>query len=101
VRIPETFDYPTLRVNIDRAKALQLGISENLAAALMGGFAITIGDGSRSYRLHHSNGWTVYRRGFTVSRRCWFGGVRRSLRTGAFVAAASTVRRSLTRTDPG
>ena len=32
VRIPETFDYPTLRVNIDRAKALQLGISENLAA---------------------------------------------------------------------
>jgi hypothetical protein len=42
VRIPETFDYPTLRVNIDRAKALQLGISENLAAALMGGFAITI-----------------------------------------------------------
>jgi multidrug efflux pump subunit AcrB len=32
VRIPETFDYPTLRVNIDRAKALQLGISEDLAA---------------------------------------------------------------------
>jgi multidrug efflux pump subunit AcrB len=32
VRIPETFDYPTLQVNIDRAKALQLGISENLAA---------------------------------------------------------------------
>ena len=32
VRIPEIFDYPTLRVNIDRAKALQLGISENLAA---------------------------------------------------------------------
>src|ERR1700735_1076509 len=32
VRIPETFDYPTLNVNIDRAKALQLGISENLAA---------------------------------------------------------------------
>src|SRR5215471_3604077 len=32
VRIPETFDYPTLRVNIDRSKALQLGISENLAA---------------------------------------------------------------------
>jgi multidrug efflux pump subunit AcrB len=32
VRIPETFDYPTLRVNIDRAKALELGISENLAA---------------------------------------------------------------------
>lgn len=32
VRIPETFDYPTLRVNIDRTKALQLGISENLAA---------------------------------------------------------------------
>jgi multidrug efflux pump subunit AcrB len=32
VRIPETFDYPTLKVNIDRAKALQLGISENLAA---------------------------------------------------------------------
>ena len=32
VRIPETFDYPTLRLNIDRAKALQLGISENLAA---------------------------------------------------------------------
>ena len=32
VRIPETFDYPTLRVNIDRAKALQLGISENQAA---------------------------------------------------------------------
>lgn len=32
VRIPETFDYPTLRVNIDRTKALQLGISESLAA---------------------------------------------------------------------
>ena len=32
VRIPETFDYPTLSVNIDRTKALQLGISENLAA---------------------------------------------------------------------
>ncbi len=32
MRIPETFDYPTLRVNIDRAKALQLGISENQAA---------------------------------------------------------------------
>jgi multidrug efflux pump subunit AcrB len=32
VRIPETFDYPTLKVNIDRAKALQLGISENQAA---------------------------------------------------------------------
>jgi multidrug efflux pump subunit AcrB len=32
VRIPETFDYPTLKVNIDRTKALQLGISENLAA---------------------------------------------------------------------
>ena len=32
VRIPETFDYPTLKVNIDRAKALQLGISENLVA---------------------------------------------------------------------
>ncbi|MBV8134948.1 MAG: efflux RND transporter permease subunit [Deltaproteobacteria bacterium] len=32
VRIPETFDYPTLRVNIDRSKALQLGISESLAA---------------------------------------------------------------------
>jgi multidrug efflux pump subunit AcrB len=32
VRIPETFDYPTLKVNIDRSKALQLGISENLAA---------------------------------------------------------------------
>jgi len=32
VRIPETFDYPTLKVNIDRAKALQLGISEDLAA---------------------------------------------------------------------
>ena len=32
VRIPETFDYPTLRVNIDRAKALQLGITENVAA---------------------------------------------------------------------
>jgi len=32
VRIPETFDYPTLEVNIDRAKALQLGISEQLAA---------------------------------------------------------------------
>jgi len=31
-RIPQTFDYPTLRVNIDRTKALQLGISENLAA---------------------------------------------------------------------
>ena len=32
VRIPETFDYPTLKVNIDRSKALQLGISEDLAA---------------------------------------------------------------------
>jgi multidrug efflux pump subunit AcrB len=32
VRIPETFDYPTLKVNIDRAKALQLGISEDLVA---------------------------------------------------------------------
>jgi multidrug efflux pump subunit AcrB len=32
VRIPETFDYPTLKVNIDRAKALQFGISEDLAA---------------------------------------------------------------------
>jgi multidrug efflux pump subunit AcrB len=32
VRIPETFDYPTLRVNIDRSKALQLGISEQQAA---------------------------------------------------------------------
>ena len=32
VRIPETFDYPTLKVNIDRTKALQMGISEDLAA---------------------------------------------------------------------
>jgi len=32
LRIPETFDYPTLKVNINRSKALQLGISENLAA---------------------------------------------------------------------
>ena len=32
IRIPETFDYPTLRVNINRAKALQLGSSENQAA---------------------------------------------------------------------
>jgi multidrug efflux pump subunit AcrB len=31
-RIPQIFDYPTLKVNIDRAKALQLGISESLAA---------------------------------------------------------------------
>jgi multidrug efflux pump subunit AcrB len=32
VRIPETFDYPTLKVNIDRSKALELGISEQQAA---------------------------------------------------------------------
>jgi multidrug efflux pump subunit AcrB len=32
VRVPETFDYPTLKVKVDRAKSLQLGISENQAA---------------------------------------------------------------------
>jgi len=32
VRIPQVFDYPTLMVNIDRDKALQLGFSESGAA---------------------------------------------------------------------
>ncbi|HTR61945.1 MAG TPA: efflux RND transporter permease subunit [Candidatus Binataceae bacterium] len=32
VRIPEAFDYPTLHLKVDRAKATQLGISENQAA---------------------------------------------------------------------
>jgi multidrug efflux pump subunit AcrB len=32
VRIPQVFDYPTLMVNIDRTKALQLGFSESGAA---------------------------------------------------------------------
>ncbi len=32
VRIPEIFDYPTLKLDIDRSKALQLGISEQQAA---------------------------------------------------------------------
>jgi len=32
VRIPQVFDYPTLMVNIDRSKAIQLGISESEAA---------------------------------------------------------------------
>src|ERR1700731_483641 len=35
VRIPETFEYHTLKVNIDRSRALQLGISENLAAQIL------------------------------------------------------------------
>jgi multidrug efflux pump subunit AcrB len=32
VRIPQVFDYPTLMVNVDRNKAIQLGISEASAA---------------------------------------------------------------------
>jgi len=32
VRIPQVFDYPTLMVKVDRAKAIQLGISESDAA---------------------------------------------------------------------
>jgi multidrug efflux pump subunit AcrB len=32
VRIPQIFDYPTLMVNIDRDKAMQLGFSESSAA---------------------------------------------------------------------
>jgi multidrug efflux pump subunit AcrB len=32
VRIPQIFDYPTLMVNIDRSKAIQLGMSESTAA---------------------------------------------------------------------
>jgi multidrug efflux pump subunit AcrB len=32
VRIPQQFDYPTLMVNVDRSKALQLGLSESGAA---------------------------------------------------------------------
>ncbi len=32
VRIPQVFDYPTLMVNVDRSKALQLGLSESGAA---------------------------------------------------------------------
>ncbi|HKN01341.1 MAG TPA: efflux RND transporter permease subunit [Candidatus Binataceae bacterium] len=29
VRIPEVFDYPTLRLDVDRSKALEMGLSEN------------------------------------------------------------------------
>lgn len=32
VRIPQQFDYPTLMVNVDRSKAMQLGINETEAA---------------------------------------------------------------------
>ena len=32
VRIPQEFDYPTLMVNVDRSKAMQLGLSESGAA---------------------------------------------------------------------
>jgi multidrug efflux pump subunit AcrB len=32
VRIPQQFDYPTLMVNVDRSKAMQLGLSETAAA---------------------------------------------------------------------
>ena len=32
VRIPQVFDYPTLMVNVDRSKAMQLGFSESGAA---------------------------------------------------------------------
>jgi multidrug efflux pump subunit AcrB len=32
VRIPQVFDYPTLMVNVDRDKAMQLGFSESSAA---------------------------------------------------------------------
>jgi multidrug efflux pump subunit AcrB len=32
VRIPQEFDYPTLMVNVDRSKAMQLGLSETAAA---------------------------------------------------------------------
>ncbi|MGO9605862.1 MAG: efflux RND transporter permease subunit [Candidatus Binataceae bacterium] len=32
VRIPEVFDYPTLRLDVDRSKALEFGISENQVA---------------------------------------------------------------------
>ncbi|MBV8055935.1 MAG: efflux RND transporter permease subunit, partial [Deltaproteobacteria bacterium] len=32
VRIPQQFDYPTLMVNLDRSKAMQLGMSESGAA---------------------------------------------------------------------
>ncbi|HXQ22128.1 MAG TPA: efflux RND transporter permease subunit [Candidatus Acidoferrales bacterium] len=33
LRIPEPLDYPTLKVNVDRAKALELGISESQVAS--------------------------------------------------------------------
>jgi multidrug efflux pump subunit AcrB len=32
VRIPQVFDYPTLMVNVDRSKAMELGLSESSAA---------------------------------------------------------------------
>jgi hypothetical protein len=32
VRIPQEFDYPTLMVDVDRSKAMQLGLSEEGAA---------------------------------------------------------------------
>jgi multidrug efflux pump subunit AcrB len=32
VRIPQEFDYPTLTVNVDRSKAMQLGLTETAAA---------------------------------------------------------------------
>ncbi|MBV8773786.1 MAG: efflux RND transporter permease subunit, partial [Deltaproteobacteria bacterium] len=32
VRIPQQFDYPTLMVNVDRSKAMQLGLTETAAA---------------------------------------------------------------------
>lgn len=36
VRIPQTLDYPTLKVDVDRAKALQMGISEaQIASSLL------------------------------------------------------------------
>jgi hypothetical protein len=78
-----------------------LELEKDKLAALMGGFAITIAGWLAVLSFAPPNGWTAYRRGFTVSRRCWFGGVQRSLRTGASVAAASRIRRLPTRTDPG
>jgi multidrug efflux pump subunit AcrB len=33
VRIPQVLDYPTLRVNVDRAKALELGVDQRTVAA--------------------------------------------------------------------
>jgi multidrug efflux pump subunit AcrB len=56
VRIPQEFDYPTLMVNVDRSKALQLGLSES-------GVAHSLLDSLASSAVVAPNNWLDWTNG--------------------------------------